>query len=57
MGLKTLAATVGEETDTIEEVHEPYLMQIGFLQRTARADSHRERLSPPGDRGWRRRGR
>ena len=36
VGLETLAATVGEETVTIEDVCEPYLMQIGFLQRTPR---------------------
>ncbi len=36
VGLKTLAAAVGEETDTLEEVYEPYLMQIGFLKRTPR---------------------
>ena len=36
VGLDTLAATVGEETVTIEDVYEPYLMQIGFLARTPR---------------------
>lgn len=36
VGLDTIAATVGEESDTIEDVYEPYLMQIGFLQRTPR---------------------
>lgn len=36
VGLKTLASAVGEEPDTIEEVYEPYLMQIGFLKRTPR---------------------
>ncbi len=36
VGLKTLAAAVGEEADTLEEVYEPYLMQIGFLKRTPR---------------------
>ncbi len=36
VGLDTLAATVGEEAITIEEVYEPYLMQIGFLTRTPR---------------------
>lgn len=34
VGLSTLAASTGEETDTLEEVVEPYLMQIGFLKRT-----------------------
>ncbi len=36
VGLDTLAAAVGEESVTIEDVYEPYLMQIGFLTRTAR---------------------
>jgi Holliday junction DNA helicase RuvB len=36
VGLKTLAAAVGEEPDTLEEVYEPYLMKIGFLKRTPR---------------------
>ncbi len=36
VGLETLAATVGEEAITVEDVYEPYLMQIGFLTRTAR---------------------
>ena len=36
VGLSTLAAAVGEEPDTIEEVVEPYLLQLGFLQRTPR---------------------
>jgi Holliday junction DNA helicase RuvB len=36
VGLSTLAAAVGEETGTLEEVYEPYLLQIGFLQRTPR---------------------
>ena len=36
VGLETLAATVGEESVTIEDVYEPYLMQIGFLSRTTR---------------------
>ena len=36
VGLGTLAAALGEEKDTIEEIHEPYLMQIGFLERTPR---------------------
>ena len=34
MGLETLAAVIGEEAVTIEDVNEPYLMQIGFLTRT-----------------------
>ena len=36
VGLETLAATIGEEPITIEDVYEPYLMQIGFLSRTPR---------------------
>ena len=36
VGLETLAAAVGEEAVTIEDVCEPYLMQIGFLSRTPR---------------------
>ena len=36
VGLETLAAAIGEEAVTIEEVYEPYLMQIGFLSRTPR---------------------
>ncbi|HZK25450.1 MAG TPA: Holliday junction branch migration DNA helicase RuvB [Oscillospiraceae bacterium] len=36
VGLDTLAAAIAEESDTIEDVYEPYLMQIGFLQRTPR---------------------
>ncbi|MBR4878394.1 MAG: Holliday junction branch migration DNA helicase RuvB [Clostridia bacterium] len=36
VGLDTLAATIGEESITLEDVYEPYLMQIGFLNRTPR---------------------
>lgn len=36
VGLDTIAATISEESDTIEDVYEPYLLQIGFLQRTPR---------------------
>ena len=36
VGLSTLAAAVGEETETIEDVYEPYLLQLGFLKRTPR---------------------
>jgi len=36
VGIETLAAAISEETETIEDVCEPYLMQIGFLQRTPR---------------------
>ena len=36
VGLSTLAVSLGEEQDTIEDVYEPYLLQLGFLQRTPR---------------------
>ena len=36
VGLNTIAAAISEEQSTVEEVHEPYLMQVGFLARTAR---------------------
>ena len=36
IGIDTLATTVGEEVDTIEDVYEPYLIQIGFMSRTPR---------------------
>ena len=36
VGLETLAATIGEESVTLEDVYEPYLMQIGFMTRTPR---------------------
>ena len=36
VGLETLAATIGEEAITLEDVYEPYLMQIGYLSRTPR---------------------
>lgn len=36
MGLDNLAAAIGEERETIEDVLEPYLIQQGFLQRTPR---------------------
>jgi Holliday junction DNA helicase RuvB len=36
VGLNTLAAALGEEPDTIEYVYEPYLLQLGFIQRTPR---------------------
>jgi len=34
VGLGTIAVAVGEETETLEEVHEPFLIQEGYLQRT-----------------------
>ena len=36
VGLETLAASISEETSTIEDVYEPFLLQLGFLQRTPR---------------------
>ena len=36
VGLDTLAASIGEESNTIEDVYEPYLLQLGFLNRTPR---------------------
>lgn len=43
-GLKTLAIAVGEEADTISEVHEPFLIQEGYIQRT----QHGRQLTPKG---------
>jgi Holliday junction DNA helicase RuvB len=34
VGISTLSAALGEEVDTLEELHEPYLIQEGYLQRT-----------------------
>ncbi len=55
VGLSTIAAATQEELQTIEDVHEPYLLQLGFLQRTPRgrivtehAYQHLERDVPPG---------
>ena len=36
VGLETIAATIGEEANTIEDVYEPYLLQLGFISRTPR---------------------
>lgn len=36
VGIETIATTIGEEADTIEDVYEPYLIQIGFIARTVR---------------------
>ena len=51
VGLSTLAVSLGEEPDTIEDVYEPYLLQLGFLQRTPRGrtitDLGREHLGSP----------
>ncbi|MBU2462898.1 MAG: Holliday junction branch migration DNA helicase RuvB [Candidatus Edwardsbacteria bacterium] len=43
VGLNTLAVAVGEESDTVEEVYEPYLIQEGFLMRTPRGREATER--------------
>ena len=37
MGLDTLAASIGEDPDTIMDIFEPYLLQLGFLNRTPRS--------------------
>jgi Holliday junction DNA helicase RuvB len=51
VGLSTLAVSLGEEPDTIEDVYEPYLLQLGFLQRTPRGrvitDLGREHVGSP----------
>ncbi|MBR2730802.1 MAG: hypothetical protein IKD72_02305 [Clostridia bacterium] len=44
VGLETIAAVIGEEAVTIEDVYEPYLMQLGFLSRTPRG----RMVSPAG---------
>jgi Holliday junction DNA helicase RuvB len=53
VGLSTLAAALGEEPDTIEDVYEPYLLQLGFMQRTPRGrvitDLGREHLGTVSD--------
>ena len=36
VGLETLAAVIGEESVTLEDVYEPYLLQLGFINRTPR---------------------
>jgi Holliday junction DNA helicase RuvB len=36
VGIQTISAAVSEERDTIEDVYEPYLMQLGYIQRTSR---------------------
>ncbi len=55
VGLSTLAIAVGEESDTIEDVYEPYLLQCGLLRRTPRGRAATRRayehlgLEPPQD--------
>ncbi len=57
VGVETIAASIGEERDTIEDVYEPFLLQMGFLQRTPRgrvATPHAFeyfKLRPPGGQG------
>ena len=53
VGLDTLAASTGEDANTIEDVYEPYLLQLGFIQRTPRgrictpsAYEHMGRIKP-----------
>jgi Holliday junction DNA helicase RuvB len=51
VGLSTLAVALGEEPDTIEDVYEPYLLQLGLIQRTPRGrivtEHGRERVGAP----------
>ena len=58
VGVETIAASVGEQRDTLEDVYEPYLLQEGFLQRTprgrmatARAYQYFGKLPPQGPQG------
>ena len=55
VGLSTLAVALGEEPDTIEDVYEPYLLQLGFLQRTPRGrvitELGRAHVGSPRDEG------
>ncbi|NIO49065.1 MAG: Holliday junction branch migration DNA helicase RuvB [Candidatus Aminicenantes bacterium] len=58
VGINTIAAAIDEEKDTIESIYEPFLMRIGFLERTIRgrkvtkkAYSHLGLLSPPASQG------
>jgi holliday junction DNA helicase RuvB len=55
VGIDTIAATIGEDSDTLEDVYEPFLIQRGFIQRTPRgrtatalAYTHLRRTAPPG---------
>ena len=54
VGLETIAASISEESDTIMDVYEPYLLQLGFLERTPRGRVATERayqhLNIPFDR-------
>jgi holliday junction DNA helicase RuvB len=57
VGLDTLAASTSEDSETIEDVYEPYLLQLGFLARTPRgriamrAAYQHLGLTPPGEEG------
>ena len=54
VGLSTLAVALGEEPETIEDVYEPYLLQLGFIQRTPRGRAitslGREHVNAAGER-------
>ena len=59
MGLGSLSAAIGEEKDAIEDIYEPYLIQIGFLDRTSRGRIATPRayeyfglMAPRKDRLW-----
>jgi Holliday junction DNA helicase RuvB len=57
VGLGTLAASVGEEPDTLEDVYEPFLLQLGFIMRTPKGRQATPRayehlgLTPPSAAG------
>jgi Holliday junction DNA helicase RuvB len=58
VGLDTIAAAIGEESDTIEDVYEPFLIQNGYLNRTPRgrvatpaAYRHFDRIAPQSPQG------
>lgn len=48
VGLDTLAASINEESETIEDVYEPYLLQLGYIQRTPRGDLLKDFASQEG---------
>jgi len=52
VGVNTIAASISEESETIEEVYEPYLIQLGFLNRTPRGRVRLGRRVWFGSRGW-----
>ena len=56
VGVDSLAAAIGEERDTIEDVIEPYLIQHGYLQRTPRGRRHADHLASSRADAARRRG-